>query len=113
MVASDFIPVVGPRGDAFILVLVCCVAIVLGLYGVYHNHNQKRRGQIYAWLGWTSISSLDLALLIGPIGVWEAEPVVAWTMRIVWLWISVNWTFARTGYSWSIYPSASGGSARS
>ncbi|KAM0715543.1 hypothetical protein Q7P37_009041 [Cladosporium fusiforme] len=118
--------------------VVCIVGIVAGLFAFRLNYTRKRPGQAVAWSLWIGICGIDLALnntqakvIIRThidvfttararhpdyyeefgdyLAIVKAEYSVGGLMRLLWLWILLNWTFSRKGHSWSIYPSASTG----
>ena len=98
--------------------VVCVVGVLLGLNAIRLNYAHKHLGQAVAWGFWLCICGLDLFLnnyKINEIAlfttyVWEAEWAVGGLMRLIWLWILLNWTFSRKGHSWLFYPAAPAGS---
>jgi hypothetical protein len=83
------------------------IGIILGLEALRRNLKHKQAGQIVPWVFWLIICGLDLLMLNAVLGrdaFDKGEWVLAAIMRLVWLWMLINWIFAPKGSSWSIYP---------
>lgn len=100
--------------------LACIVGILLGLNAVRLNYAHGRQGQTFAWAMWILICGIDAFVInydIREVWVYEepnsakrAEWYVGGFIRLIWVWILLNWTFSRKGHSWSIYPAVPAGS---
>jgi hypothetical protein len=88
---------------------VAVLGIILGLEALRRNLKLRQAGQIAMWLVWIAICAVDLFLLTVS-AAFVGEWFLAGLMRLVWIWVLLNWTFAPKGSSWSIYPGTPDGS---
>lgn len=85
--------------------IVSAVGIVLGLNALRLRYTRKTGGQAFAWLLWCCVCCVDLAAFWAPIFDTFAGVYVSYAvLRIGWIWVLFNWTFARKGFSWMFYP---------
>jgi hypothetical protein len=102
------------EGGAPLMIVVCGISIIVGLYSLRQGFVQKQIHRCIAWSIWICLCGVELYFVndgVDPGSIddiddyWYGSPwaygkyMVVGSTRLIWLCLLINWTLSSTGTS--------------